>query len=318
MNLHDLPKRATRDGFAEGLLEAARQDRRVVALSADLGDSTKAIVLKEVDPSRYLEVGIAEQNMVGMAAGLALTGMVPFATSFGTFLQRGWEQIRVSVAYNQTNVKLVGTHCGVQTGPDGATAQMLEDLALMRVLPNMTVIVPADAHQAKLATLAAAEFDGPVYLRFGRESLPVWSEEMSDFTIGRAQVLCDGTDAAIIACGAMVYEALLAAGQLRSEQINVRVINMPTIKPLDIPVVLDAAKHTGAVVTAEEHQIMGGLGSAIAEVLGQQYPVPLEMIGIRDQFGQSGTATQLFEHYGLTSENIVKAVRRAMSRKEKP
>ncbi len=262
-------------------------------------------------------MGIAEQDMVGTAAGLSTQGYVVFATSFAVFLtNRAYDMIRLDVCYNNCNVKFVCSHGGLTVGEDGASAQCLEDFAIMRVLPNMRVICPADYIEAKKATRAITNTFGPFYMRTSRAPLPVLTKEEDPFIIGKANVLLDGNDATVIACGVMVSEALSAADNLKDEGISLKVVNMHTIKPIDVQMIVDSARQTGAIVTAEEHQLAGGLGSAVAEVLGQHYPCPLEMVGVKDSFGESGSPGQLMAHYGLKDVNIVEAVKKVISRKK--
>lgn len=308
---------STRDGFGKGLLELGERNKNVVVLSADLTDSTRAGWFKDKFPDRFFGFGIAEQDMFGAAAGLALMGKVPFACTFGVFASgRAWDQIRVSIAYMKSNVKIIGTHGGISVGEDGATHQAIEEIALMRIIPNMTVVVPCDANEAKKATIQAAmEINGPVYIRLGRSPAPVLTKEGDLFKIGRANVLREGSDIAIIACGAMVYEALLACDELLKEGIRARLINIHTPKPLDKEAVLKAAQETGAIVTAEEHLLAGGLGSAVAEFLSQECPVPIKMVGIDDRFGESGKAAELFKAFKLTAQDIIKAAKGALSMK---
>jgi transketolase len=305
---------ATRDGFGQGLIEVAQKNKQVVGLCADLTGSMRMRKFEQQFPDRFIQVGVAEQNLIGVAAGLALGGKIPFAASFAVFSPgRSWDQIRVSVAYSNLNVKIIGGHAGIITGPDGATHQALEDIALMRSLPNMKVIVPADAEQAHQAVHALAADTSPAYLRLSRPKLPVITHS-NNFTIGKAQVLKQGVDATIIACGEMVAEALEAAKQLLNKGKSIRVINMHTIKPLDTQVVINAANETGIIITAEDHQVHGGLGSAVAEVLAQeqsksiQRPVKFKIIGVKDEFGESGEPTELLEKYGLTTQAIKKEV----------
>ena len=310
-------KKALRDGFGEGIILAAKENAHIVALCADLTESNRLSEFKKQFPYRFVQVGVAEQNLIGVAAGMAHAGMVPFAASFAVFSPgRSWDQVRVSVCYSNANVKVVGGHAGITVGEDGATHQALEDIAIMRVLPRMTVIVPADSIEMRKAVLAAAKFQGPVYLRSGREKFPLVTSEESEFEIGKANILRQGTDLTIIACGIMVREAIVAAEELAKENIKAQVINMHTIKPLDERAVLTAAHETSAVVTAEEHQIIGGLGSAVAEVLSSNYPVPIERVGVKNTFGESGNAAALMEKYGLRSADIVAAAKRALSRKK--
>ena len=313
----------TRDGFGEGLLELGKTNKNVYVLSGDLADSTRAEWFGKSYPERFLNMGIAEQDMVGMAAGLAMEGKIPFVCSFSCFITtRAYDQIRVSVCYNNIgngnlNVKIAGTHSGVTVGPDGATAQAMEDIAGMRVLPGMAVIVPVDAIEAKKAAIAAASYPGPVYLRLGRGPVPVLTQESDSFRIGKGNLMRKGKDVTIVACGIMVNEALEAANTLSQEGIEASVINMHTVKPLDGALLLEEARRTGAVVTAEEHQINGGLGGAVAECLVRSYPVPVEMVAVNDTFGESGGERELQEKYGLTAKEIVPAARKAISRKPK-
>lgn len=303
---------ATRDGFGKAVLALAEQNERIVGLSGDLNDSTRLDWLKEKFPSRFIQCGIAEQNMVGMSCGLSLSGLIPFAATFGVFMLRAADHIRISVAFSNLNVKLVATHCGVTTGEDGGNAQVLEDVAFFRALPNFTVIVPCDALEARKATRAAAEIVGPAYLRLGREKTAVVTAQETPFSVGKAEVFADGSDCAIIACGVEVYEALVAAKKLAEQNISVRVINLHTIKPIDENAVVKAARECGAVVTAEEHQVHGGMGSAVSEVLVQHYPVPMRFVGVQDKFGESGKGIELLKHYGLSSEFISNAVKQVV------
>ena len=306
----------TRDGFGHGLVELGKIDKDVVVLSADLTDSTRANWFKKEFPERFFGLGVAEQDMIGAAAGFALMGKIPFACTFGVFASgRAWDQIRVSVAYMNLNVKIVGTHGGISVGPDGATHQALEEISLMRILPNMTVIVPCDALEAKKATISAANHEGPVYIRLGRSGVPVITKEKDYFKIGKASLLKNGKDVTIFACGQMVYESLVACDSLAAEGIDARLINMHTPKPIDKDCIVKAAKETGAIVTAEEHTIAGGFGSAIAEVVAESCPVPIKFVGVRDKFGVSGEPEELFEHFGLKAKNIVQAAKDAIAMK---
>jgi transketolase len=306
----------TRDGFGEGLVELGRINKDIVVLSADLTDSTRANWFKKAFPDRFFGLGVAEQDMFGTAAGFALMGKVPFACTFGVFASgRAWDQIRVSVAYMNLNVKIAGTHAGISVGPDGATHQALEEIVLMRILPNMTVIVPCDALEAKKATVEAARTRGPVYIRLGRNASAVITGEGDPFVIGKANVLREGTDVAIIACGQMVYEALIACEILEQDGIKARVVNLHTPKPIDEDAVISAARQTGAIVTAEEHTLAGGLGSAVAEFTSRTVPVPIRMVGIKDRFGLSGEPDELFEHFALKAKNIADAARQAVAAK---
>ncbi len=306
----------TRDGYGKGLLKAGEKDQRVVVLCADLAESTRSHWFKEKYPERFIELGVAEQNMATVAAGMANYGKIPFISSYATFSPgRNNEQIRTTISLNNLPVKIAGAHAGVSVGPDGATHQALEDMALMRVQPNMVVISPCDAIEAEKATVAAAFNGKPTYIRLGREKSPVFTTEQMPFEIGKAEILRGGKDVTIIACGPLVYEALLAAEKLQKEGIDVEVINNHTIKPLDKKTILASVKKTGAVITVEEHQIMGGMGSAVAELLAQNLPVPIEFIGMKDQFGQSGTPDELLNFFGLTHPHIVKAAKKVMRRK---
>lgn len=306
----------TRDGFGRGLLRLGKENKNVVVLSADLTESTRAAWFQKEFPDRFFSLGVAEQDMICAAAGFALTGKIPFACTFGVFASgRAWDQIRVSVAYMKLNVKIVGTHAGISVGPDGATHQALEEIALMRILPNMTVIEPCDALEAEKATVEAAKIDGPVYLRFGRAPVPVITKETDQFKVGRADIMRQGQDVTIIACGQMVYESMLACDELEKEGIRPRLINLHTPKPIDKQAVMDAARQTGAIVTVEEHTVLGGLGSAVAEVVVQNCPVPVRMVGVQDRFGVSGDPDKLFEYFGLRSKNIVIAAKEALKMK---
>ncbi|MCI7157853.1 MAG: transketolase family protein [Flintibacter sp.] len=299
-----------RDGYGKALLKLIGDGKPVVALDADVAKSTRTVWVRDQYPEHFLDMGIAEQDMVGTASGLALGGIIPFASTYGVFLAgRAWDQIRTTVCYNNLNVKLAGAHAGISVGPDGATHQALEDVALMRVLPNMTVVVPCDAVETEKATLALAEREGSCYIRFGREAVPVITDEDSPFEIGKANVLRDGKDAVLFANGAMVYEGLEAAKQLAGEGIDLMVINLHTVKPLDQEAVLAAARKTGRVITAEEHQAAGGMGSAVAECLAQHYPVPMRILGMQDGFGESGAPDELMKRYGFSSDAIYQAVK---------
>ncbi len=300
----------TRFGFGEGLREIGRKNNNVVGLGADITNSVCMNYFSDEFPERYFSFGIAEQNIVGAAAGMALNGKIPFFASYGVFaVMRTLDQIRVSVCYNNLPVKICGAHAGISVGPDGATHQALEDIACMRVMPNMTVLSPCDATQTKLAIIAAVEqVNGPVYIRFGREAVPDFTSENMPFEVGKGQLLKKGNDITLIATGHTVWEALDAAYKLEEKNINARVINLHTIKPIDKKIIIEAAKETNKIITIEEHQIIGGLGSAVAEVLVNEYPVKMKMIGINDKFGESGTPDELMSKYGLKSDNIIKTV----------
>jgi transketolase len=312
----DIEQKPTRDGYGEALLELGEKNENIVVLTGDLSDSTRSLAFQKKFPERFFEVGVAEQNMMGIAAGLALSGKVPFVSSYATFSPgRSWDQLRVSVAYSKANVKVAGAHTGVSVGPDGATHQALEDIAIVRVLPNMTVVVPCDYQQTLKATLAIAKLEGPAYIRLTREKTPVFTLPETSFEIGKAQILRDGSDVAIIGCGPLLYEALLAAKDLEAEGIKVMVVNNHTIKPIDADTIVYAAEKCGAVVTLEEHQISGGAGSAVCEVLAKKYPVPVEMVGMPDTFGQSGEPEQLLSVYGMSKDSIITKIRQVMKRK---
>lgn len=313
-----LEQGATRDGFGKGLVEAGEKDERVVALCADLAESTRTHWFKEKFPDRYIEIGVAEQNLATVASGLANYGKIPFITSYAAFSPgRNNEQIRTTIALNNVPVKIAGAHAGVSVGPDGATHQQLEDIALMRAQPNMVVMAPCDVEEARKATLAAAEYDGPVYFRFARNKTPIFTSVDTPFKIGKAITFWESEKprVAIIACGSLLHNALLAAKELEEEDIGVIVLNNHTIKPMDTNAVISAAKKTGAVVTVEEHQVAAGMGSAVAEVLVKEHPVPIEFIGIQDQFGQSGEPQELIEHYGMGVSSIKEAAKRVIDRK---
>lgn len=307
-----------RQGWADALIELGEKNPNVVVLDADLAKSTLTCQFKDKSPKRFFDMGIAEQNMINVAGGLSLTGLIPFVSTYGVFVSgRAWEQIRTSICYGKLNVKFGGAHGGISVGPDGATHQALEEITIMRVLPEMKVIVPADYYETKKAVLKAAEIEGPVYIRFGREKTPVVTDPNKPFELGKAYALREGKDVTIIACGAMVAEALDAAEFLQEKGVSAEVINLHTIKPIDSETILESAKKTGCVVTAEEHQLAGGMGSAVMEVLGQNYPVPVEMVGIHDTFGESGTPRELMEKYGITSKEIIEQALKAILRKQK-
>lgn len=320
-NLFEKPEiKATRDGYGEGLVLAGKENKNVVVLCADLTDSTRSVMFQREFPERFIEIGIAEQNMAGIAAGLAVSGKIPFISTYAVFCPgRNWDQIRVNVCYNNANVKLTGAHSGVSVGPDGATHQGLEDIAITRCLPNMIVIAPCDAIETRKATLAASRIQGPVYLRFAREKTAVITTEETPFEIGKAEIFYDSEtpQAAIISCGPLVYKSLIAAKELKKEGIEVMVVNNPTIKPMDEKTIIETAKKTGAIVTVEDHQIMGGMGSAVAEVLAKNCPTPQEFIGMPDSFGESGSPSQLLEKFGMGVSHIKFAVKKVIDRKSK-
>lgn len=312
----ELQQEPIRKGFGRGLLEAGKRWNNVVAACADLTDSTQMGLFKKEFPDRFVEVGVAEQNLVTLGSGMAAMGKIPFVSSYAAFSPgRNWEQIRTTICLNDQPVKVVGSHAGVSVGPDGATHQMLEDIALMRVLPNMVVLAPCDSVEAQKATLAMAADKRPNYLRLAREATPIITTEKTPFEIGPAYVFARGADVSIVATGTMTYQALLAAEQLYKDGIEAEVIHVPTIKPLDDATIIKSAKKTGAVVTAEEGQIIGGLGGAIAELLSEELPTPLRRIGMRDRFGESGDPRELLEHFGLDAKHIRLAVHSVVDHK---
>ncbi|MBC7546958.1 transketolase family protein [Candidatus Saccharibacteria bacterium] len=321
-NLHladitgDLEQEPIRKGFGRGLLKAGQLDKNVVAACADLTDSTQMSLFKAEFPDRFVEIGVAEQNLATVGAGLAAMGKIPFVSSYAAFSPgRNWEQIRTTACLNERPVKIVGSHAGVSVGPDGATHQMLEDIALMRVLPNMVVIVPGDALEAERATLAMAQDGRPNYLRLAREATPIITTDKTPFEIGSAYVYEKGSDVTIIATGTMTYQSLVAAEQLYKDGIDAEVVHVPTIKPLDAETIIKSVKKTGCVVTVEEGQVIGGLGGAIAELLAENYPAPMRRIGMLDRFGESGEPNQLLEHFGLDAKHIRLAAHEVTDRK---
>jgi len=312
-----LNEKETRAGFGDGIVEAARSNPNVVALTADLAGSLKLNQFIKEFPERFVQCGIAEANMIGVAAGMTIGGKIPYTTTFANFsTSRVYDQIRQSVAYSDKNVKICASHAGLTLGEDGATHQVLEDIGMMKMLPGMTVIVPCDYNQTKAATIAIAEYKGPVYLRFGRPKWPNFTAEDQKFEIGKAQVLAEGTDVSIIACGHLVWIAVEAAKILAERGVSVELINIHTIKPLDEAAIVKSLKKTGCVVTAEEHQQNGGLGDSVANVASRECPVPHEYVAVKDTFGESGKPTDLLQKYGLTKENIVAAAEKAMKRKK--
>jgi transketolase len=312
-----MTKIATRTAYGQTLVKLGEENKNIVVLDADLSKSTKTADFAKKFPERFINAGIAEANLIGMAAGLAAAGKVPFASTFAIFAAgRAFEQIRNSVAYPKMNVKIAATHSGITVGEDGGSHQSVEDVALMRSLPNMTVIVPADAIDTAGAIQAAAAYNGPVYIRLGRLDVPVILPEDYRFELGKAVVLREGWDAAVFANGMMLGMALEAAGELAKQGIEIAVVNVATVKPLDIETIVEVSKQAGAVVTAEEHSILGGLGGAVAEVLVENCPVPMERVGLKDTFGESGAPTALLEKYGLTSDAIVKTVQKVITRKK--
>jgi len=314
-NIKDAKMEATRDGFGKGLLDLGKVNKDVVVLSADLTDSTRAGWFKKEFPERFFSFGVAEQDMVSSAAGFALSGKIPFACTFGVFAAgRAWDQVRVSVDYMNLNVNIVGTHGGISVGEDGHTHQALEEITLMRVLPNMTVLVPGDSVEARKATVKAAAHKGPVYIRLGRNACPVFTRESDTFEIGKARLLRKGDDVTIVACGQMVYEALKAADILAKDKIGARVINFHTLKPADEEIIVKAARQTGAIVTVEEHSVFGGLGGTVSEIVSQKMPVPVNIIGV-EGCGQSGTPKELFSCFKLLAADIAGKARAVMKRK---
>ena len=311
-----LKEGSTRDGFGRALVELGKKNHDVVVLCADVAESTRTHWFAQKYPDRFIEMGVSEQNMIGVAAGLAMEGKVPFATAYAVFSPgRTWDQVRVSVCYSKLNVKIIGCHAGLTVGADGATHQELEDITLMRVLPNMTVIVPCDEHEAYKATIAAAHYPGPVYIRLTREKTPCITSLKSSFEIGAASIIKQGSDVTIIGAGPLVHQALCAARDMEKEYgIHIQVMNMATIKPLDTEALRTVARKTRAFVTVEDHQKSGGLGSAIAEYMAQEYPIPIEMVGIDDTFGESGPADALIEKYHLDSSAIMDALNRVLKK----
>lgn len=315
----DVEQEPLRFGFGEGLLKAGEENENVVALCADLTDSTKVSTFSKKFPERFIEMGIGEQSMASVASGLAAMGKVPFIASYAMFSPgRNWEQIRTTICYNNSNVKVAGAHAGVSVGPDGGTHQAIEDITITRVIPRMMVIVPCDSIESKKATYEAAKIKGPVYLRFAREATPIITTEDSTFEVGKANVLWEGKNpqAAIIACGPMVYNALVAAKELSEKGIETIVVNNHTIKPIDEKTLSEVAKKAGAVVTVEEHQVYGGMGSAVAEVLAKNQPVPIEFVGVQDKFGESGQPEELIEKFGMGVKYIKEAAKKVIKKKK--
>lgn len=312
----DIKQEATRNGYGAGVVAAAEKNPNIVVLCADLTDSTRNMDFKKRFPDRFIQMGIHEQLLASLGAGLAMTGKIPFITSYAMFCPgRAWEQIRTNICLNDTNVKIIGSHAGVSVGPDGATHQAIEDIAIMRPIPNITIIAPCDVIEAKKATMAVAKVNGPCYVRYAREKTPVFTTEKTPFKIGKAETFRNGRDVAIIACGPLLYNALKAADELAAEGVECAVINSHTIKPLDEKTVLAAAKKYRAIVTVEEHQIIGGLGGAIAEYLAKTYPVPMEFVGVPNAFGESGEPNELIEKFGMGVPDINRAVRKVLKRK---
>jgi transketolase len=315
-NIHSPEQIPTRNGYGDALLQLGKEDPKTLVLCADLTESTRSDKFAKAFPERFIEVGVAEQNLVGTACGLALEGFTAWTASYATFNPgRSWDQIRVSGCYNNVNLKIAGCHAGISVGPDGATHQALEDIATMRVLPNMTVVVPCDYHETFKATLAVGKAKGPGYVRLGRSATPVMTTKQTPFKIGKAYTMKDGYDVALIGAGSVLHDALMAAEELEKEGISVRVVNCHTIKPIDRGAIKKAAQECGAVVTVEEHQINGGVGSAIMEVIAEEYPVPVERVGMPDTFGESGEPRELIEKYGMDAKAMIAAVRKVLKRK---
>jgi transketolase len=316
MEIEVLGKKDTRSGFGEGLHELGKKNENVVALCADLTGSLKMNAFEKDFSSRFFQVGIAEANMMGIAAGMTIGGKIPFTGTFANFSTgRVYDQIRQSIAYSKKNVKICASHAGLTLGEDGATHQILEDIGMMKMLPNMAVIVPADFNQTKQATIAIADHEGPVYLRFGRPSVPIFVKPDAKFVIGKADVVIEGTDVTIIACGHLVWKSIEAAQILKEKGISAEVINMHTIKPLDAQAILKSVRKTGCVVSAEEHMINGGLGDSVAQVISRNHPVPQEYVGVNDTFGESGPPMELMKKYGIDTDNVVEAAQKAIQRK---
>ena len=307
--------KATRFGYGEGLVALGEKNPNVVVIGLDITSSTTVNMFRDKFPERFFSFGIAEQNGMAAAAGLALAGKIPFICTYGVFASgRCWDQIRTTVCYNECNVKIGGGHGGISVGPDGATHQALEEIAIMRVLPGMNVVAPCDAIETRKATIASAGIPGPFYIRFGREPVPVITDEKTPFVFGKANLVKKGKDVTIIACGAMVYEAIVAAQELEKENIGVEIINLHTIKPIDEEAIVKSARKTGRVVTVEEHQITGGLGGAVAEVLSENHPVPLLRVGVMDRFGESGQPEELMKEFNCTSKDVYKAVKKILKK----
>jgi transketolase len=306
----------TRYGYGDGVLERGRKNPNVVVLTADLAESTRVEAFREAFPERFIECGVAEQNMMGVAAGLALAGKIPFVSSYAVFVPgRCWDQLRVSVCYANANVKIAGSHAGISVGPDGATHQGLEDIALVRVLPNMTVVAPCDYEETRKCAIALAKMKGPAYMRLARNKTPVITTKRTPFVIGRTDVFAEGADVTIAACGPLLFEALVAANELRKNKISAEVLNCHTLKPFDEAALVQSVRKTGCCVTVEEHQVTGGLNGVVSEVLGRRHPVPVEAVGMPDCFGESGQPDELLKKYGMKAKDVVRAARIAMKRK---
>lgn len=320
LDLKSLEQKPTRDGYGLGLIEAADQNQNVVALCADLTESTRTEGFAKKYPERFIEIGVAEQNMASVAAGLSATGKIPYITSYAMFSPgRNWEQLRTTVCYNARNVKIIGSHAGISVGPDGATHQAIEDIAITRTIANMQVFAPCDIWEGQKVAYAISKVEGPCYVRYAREKTPVFTTEDTPFEIGKAQVFFEEKsrlDVVIIACGPLVHNAILAAGELEKEGFGVRVLNNVSIKPMDERTIIEAAQGAGAIVTVEEHQVAGGMGSAVAEVLAKNYPVPIEFVGVQNRFGESGSPNELIEKLGMGIASIKEAVRKVTNRKK--
>lgn len=308
--------KATREGYGDGLAEVAAKNKNIVALDADLNDSTRSDYIKKIDPKRFISMGIAEQGMIGAAAGLSVSGKIPFASTFAIFSERAFEFTRNIISRNKLNVKIAGSHAGIHTGEDGKSAQAIEDIAIYRALPNMIVIQPCDYIETKKAVHALADYNGPSFMRLLRNPLPIIHDENYKFEIGKGEILRKGKDAVIFATGTMVHESLKAAEMLKEEKINVYVVNIHTIKPIDKKLIVDLAKKTNCVITAEDHNIIGGLGSAVAEVLGENYPCIMRRIGVEDRYGESGKPAELYEKYGLNARHVAIKVKETIKKKK--
>ncbi len=320
LDLKSIEQKPIRDGYGLGLLQAGDENPNVVALCADLTESTRTEAFAKKYPERFIEMGVAEQNMASVAAGMSLLGKIPYISSYAMFSPgRNWEQIRTTICYNEANVKIAGAHAGVSVGPDGATHQAIEDIAITRPIANMKVFAPCDSVEAQKITYAVSKFHGPAYIRYAREKTPVMTTSETPFAIGKAQVFWlparKKVDAVIIACGSLVHNAILAADELEKEGMSIKVINNPSVKPMDEETIIKAAREAKAVVTVEEHQVAGGMGSAVAEVLAKNYPVPIEFIGVQNRFGESGTPNELIEYFGMGVSHIKEAVKKVVARK---
>ena len=316
-DLSKLEQKPTRDGYGEGVVASGEENKNLVVVCCDLTESTRSLGFKKKFPERFVQMGVSEQSMVSIAAGMALSGKVPWIASYAMFCPgRAWEQVRTNMALNEANVKIAGAHAGVSVGPDGATHQAIEDIAILRCIPKMTIVAPCDAIEAKKAVIVVSKMVGPAYVRLGREKTPVFTTVESPFILGKAEVLRDGEDAAIIACGPLLHNALLAADELSKKGIECMVINNHTVKPMDEKTIIAAAEKCGAVVTVEEHQVQGGMGSRVAEILARSRPVPMEFVGVEDRFGESGEPKELIEHFGMGVESIKNAVKKVVKRKK--